>query len=344
MNTKNLNPNSFLARKLFDEKALEKKATRDGYGQGLVEAGRENKNIVVLCTDVTDATRSNLFKEKYPDRFIQMGVSEQSLASIAAGMALTGKTPFMSAFAAFSPGRNWEQIKTCIATQRANVKIAGSHAGISIGPDGATHQMLEDLALMRVMPNMTVITPCDALEAQKATVAMAKMKGPAYIRFTRYVAPVFTTRKTPFKIGKAEVFKNGKDVTIIACGPLVYEAMKAARDLEAEGIEARVINCHTIKPLDSKTIIKAAKETGAIITLEDAQAAGGLGGAVAECLAQNHPVPIEFMGIKDRYGESGPADELLEHFELTAPHIINSVHEVIKQKRCLCTNNAHRHR
>lgn len=328
-----INREAFLVRHLFDPDQLKQIPTRNGYGEGLVEAGKKNKNVMVLCADLTESTRSLAFKEAYPDRFVQMGVSEQSMASIAAGMAISEKVPFISSYASFSPGRNWEQIRTTIALQNSNVKIAGAHAGVSVGPDGATHQMIEDIAIMRVMPNMRVLVPCDSVETKKATLVAASYKGPCYLRFARDASPVFTTEKTPFKLGRAETFRCGVDVTIIAAGPLMYEVLLAAQVLAVDhGIEARVINMHTIKPLDEKIIVKAAKETGAIVTVEEAQAAGGLGGAVAETLGLTVPVPLERIGIQDRFGESGEPRELLEAFGLTAPSIIQAVLKVIKRK------------
>jgi transketolase len=261
-----------------------------------------------------------------------MGVSEQSMASIAAGMAMAGKVPFISSYAAFSPGRNWEQIRTCIALNDTNVKIAGAHSGVSVGPDGATHQMIEDIAIMRVMPNMQVLVPCDSIETRKATLALAKETGPGYMRFAREKSPVFTTDKTPFKLGRAEIFRHGFDATIIAAGPLVYEALVAAQLLSKHHLEVRVINCHTVKPLDVKTIVAAARETGAVVTVEEAQAAGGLGGAIAEALASFHPVPLERVGMQDRFGESGEPPELLEGFGLTAPYIAMAVERAVKRK------------
>ena len=330
-NMKGLNPKMFLARDVF-KKDLLQKPTRDGYGEGLVEAGKKDKRVVVLCADLTESTRSLAFKQAFPDRFIQMGVSEQALASIAVGMSLAGKVPFISSYAAFSPGRNWEQIKTGVGINKANVKIAGAHAGVSVGPDGATHQMLEDIALMRVVPNMQVIVPCDMLETKKATLAAAQIIGGVYLRFAREKSPVFTTAKTPFKVGRAEVYRFGKDLTIVAAGPLLYEALLAAEQLSKNGIEARVINCHTIKPLDVKTLVAAAKETGAVVTVEEAQAAGGLGGAVAEALSAFHPVPIERVGMLDRYGESGEPNDLIKFFGLDARGIVKACQKVLKRK------------
>ncbi|MBI5369836.1 transketolase family protein [Candidatus Uhrbacteria bacterium] len=328
-----INHEAYLVRHLFDPDKLKQIPTRNGYGEGLVEAGKKDKNIMVLCADLTESTRSLAFKEAFPDRFVQLGVSEQSMASIAAGMAITGKVPFISSYACFSPGRNWEQIRTTVALQNSNVKIAGAHAGVSVGPDGATHQMIEDIAIMRVMPNMRVIVPCDSVETKKATLAISAAVGPCYFRFAREKSPVFTTDKTPFKIGHAETYRFGADVTIIGTGPLLYEALLAAQVLSVDhGIEARIINLHTIKPLDEKTIVKAAKETGAIVTVEEAQAAGGLGGVVAETLALHTPVPMERIGVQDRFGESGEPRELLENLGLTAPSIIQAVLTVLKRK------------
>jgi len=328
-----INHDAYLVRHLFDPDKLKLIPTRNGFGEGLVEAGKKDVRVMVLCADLTESTRCEAFKKAFPDRFVQLGVSEQSMASIAAGMSLVGKVPFISSYACFSPGRNWEQIRTTIALQNSNVKIAGAHAGVTVGPDGATHQMLEDIAIMRVMPNMRVIVPCDYLETKKATLAVAAYKGPCYLRFAREVSPAFTTEKTPFKIGRAETFRFGTDVTIIASGPLVYEALLAAQALALDHkMEARVINAHTIKPFDEKTLVRAAKETGAIVTVEEAQAVGGLAGVVAETLALNAPVPMERIGVQDRFGESGEPRELLEALKLTAPFIIQAVLRVMKRK------------
>jgi transketolase len=330
---KGLNPDVYLHRDtLLHPEKLKQIATRDGYGEGLLEAGEKNKNVVVLCPDVTESTRSLAFKQSFPERFIQLGVSEQSMASIGAGMALAGKISFLSCYAAFCPGRNWEQIRTCIALQKANVKITGSHAGVSVGPDGATHQMLEDLALMRVLPNMIVTAPCDSVQTKKATLAFASFKGPGYLRFSREKTPAFTTEKTPFKIGRAEIYYFGNDLTLIATGPLVYEALLSAQKLSCEGIQARVINCHTIKPLDKKIIIRAAKETGAIVTIEEAQAAGGLGGAISETLALTTPVVMEHIGMQNCFGESGESEILLQAFGLTSHAIVLAAKRVLQRK------------
>lgn len=321
-----------LNRNWKNKDSLEQTPTRNGYGEGLVKLGEKYKDVYVLCADLSESTRVQWFRDKFPERFVQIGVSEQSMAAIAAGMALAGKKVWITSYAAFSPGRNWEQIRTTACLQRANVKIAGAHAGISVGPDGATHQMLEDIAIMRVLPEMTVIVPCDAIETRKATIAATEINGPVYVRFARANSPVFTTEATPFKIGKANILRKGNDVAIIGCGPLVYECLMAAEELSKHGIEARVINNASIKPMDEKTIIQAAKDCGAIVTVEEAQVAGGMGSAVCELLSAEYPVPIERIGMQDRFGESGEPDELLEHFNLTAPHIEDAVKRILKKK------------
>jgi transketolase len=324
--------NKFLVKNLFDKSELEMSPTRDGYGKGLLRAGEKDDRVIVLCADLAESTRSHWFKEKFPERFIELGVAEQNMATVAAGMANYGKIPFISSYAVFSPGRNNEQIRTTISLNNVPVKIAGSHAGVSVGPDGATHQALEDIALMRVQPNMVVLSPCDAIEAEKATIAAAFNGKPTYIRLAREKSPIFTTENSPFKIGKAEILKQGRDVTIIACGPLVYEALVAANKLEKNGISAEVINNHTIKPMDAKTIIASAKKTGAVVSVEEHQIMGGMGSAVAEVLALNFPVPMEIIGVKDRFGESGTPDELLNFFGLTYPFVIKAVKKIIKRK------------
>lgn len=321
--------NKTLIKNLF-AKNIEQVPTRNGYGEGLVEAGNKDKNVVVLCCDLTDSTRSKAFKEKFPDRFIEVGVAEQNMAGLAAGMALNGLIPFCSSYAVFNPGRNWDQIRVSVCYNEANVKIVGAHAGISVGPDGATHQGLEDIAITRCLPNMTVLAPCDYLETKKATLAAAKIKGPVYLRFAREKTPVFTTNKTPFKVGRAEVFKEGNDITIISFGPLVYEALKAAKDLQKQKIDAEVINCHTIKPIDIKTIVKSAKKTGKVVTIEEHQIYGGLGGAVAEVLAQNQPVPMQIIGMPDSFGESGEPQQLLDKYGMNVFEIIKAVKKLMK--------------
>jgi transketolase len=311
---------------------LPQKPTRDGYGMGVVEAAAKNTDIVVMCADLTESTRNTEFKKLYPERFIQMGVHEQLLAASAAGFALGGKIPFITSYAMFCPGRAWEQVRTNICLNKVNVKIIGSHAGVSVGPDGATHQAIEDIAITRCIPGMTVIAPCDVHEAKKATLAIAKWKGPCYVRFAREKTHVFTTERTPFEIGKAITLRDGKDVAIIACGPLLWNALKAADELSKQGIECTVINSHTIKPLDEKTILEAAKRCKAVVTVEEHQVAGGFGSAVAECLAKTYPVPIEFIGVQDEFGESGPPPDLIEHFGMGVKHIKAAAKKAMKRK------------
>lgn len=305
---------------------------RMGFGRGLLEAAHTDKSIVALCADLTASTKMDEFAKSYPERFVEVGIAEQNLVTLAAGMALAGKIPFVSSYAAFSPGRNWEQIRTTICLNETNVKVVGSHAGVSVGPDGATHQMLEDIALMRVLPNMMVVAPADSIEAQKATKALAKHPGPAYIRLAREKSPIITTEQTPFSLSKAQVLRSGRDLTIVACGTLVYEAIVAAEQLAADGIDVEVINAAVIKPLDTITIVASARKTGAVLTAEEHQIAGGLGGAVAETLADQYPVPMHRVGMLDRFGESGDPHELLEHFGLTASHLAVRARELLERK------------
>lgn len=324
----NLNP------KIFD-KDVEQVPIRKGFGEGLVIAGGIDKNIVGLCADLTESTQMLEFKKKFPERYVQIGVAEQNLATVASGMAAMGKIPFISSYAMFSPGRNWEQIRTTIAYNDRPVKIAGSHAGVSVGPDGGTHQAIEDIAIMRVIPNMVVISPCDAIEARKATIASAKNGTPVYLRLAREKTPVITTESTPFKIGKAQIFFGGDtkaEVGIIATGALVYKAIMVAKEMEGRGVKVRVMNLATIKPLDEEAIIYLAKETGAIVTVEEHQIRGGMGSAVSECLAKHHPVPMEFIGVDDKFGQSGKPDELLEHYGMGISHITKAVEKVLKRK------------
>lgn len=322
-----------LARDLYKEKKLKQVPTRNGYGEGLVEAGKRDKNVVVLCGDLTESTRSLEFKEKFPDRFIEAGVAEQNMMGLAAGLALSGKVPFVSTYGVFCPGRNWDQLRISVCYSKANVKLVGAHTGVSVGPDGATHQALEDMAIARCIPNITVIAPCDYEETKKATIEAAKMRGPVYLRFTRGDTPVFTTKNTDFKIGKAETFREGKDVCVIACGPLLYEALKAAKRLEKENVSVKVINNHTIKPIDKNVIIRAAKECGAVVTVEEHQVIGGMGSAVSEVLSENYPVPVEMIGVRDKFGCSGEPKELLEKYELTSLFIIKAIKKVLKRKK-----------
>ncbi len=314
------------------ERELPSKAPRDGFGDGLVVLGERNPDVVVLTGDLADSTRVSAFRDRFPDRFFQVGVAEQNMMGIAAGLAICGKIPFCSSYATFSPGRNWDQLRVSVCYSEANVKVAGAHAGLSVGPDGATHQALEDIAITRVLPNMTVVVPCDYHQTLKATIALAEHRGPAYFRFGRERTPIFTTPETPFELGRAQVLRHGSDLTIVACGPLVLEALKAARTLAAEGIEARVLNCHTIKPLDVEALVAAARETGALVTVEEHQIHGGLGSAVAEALALHHPAPMEMVAMPDSFGESGRAEELLEKWGLTAPAIVERARRVLRRR------------
>lgn len=322
-----------LSESIFN-KDIEKKPTRDGFGTGTVEAGREDKNILVLCADLAESTRAEWFQKEFPDRFIEMGIAEQNMASTAAGFALAGKIPFIASYAAFSPGRNYEQIRTTVALNETNVKIAGMHAGISVGPDGATHQMLEDIGLMRMLPNMKVIVPGDAIEAHKAVVAAAKIEGPVYIRFGRTAVPSFTTNDTPFIFGKALTVWEDEipKITIFSTGIMTHTAILAARALSADGIGVLVVHVATVKPLDVETIVSAAKKTGKVITLEEHQIAGGFGSAITECLSQMYPVPIVRMGLDDVFGQSGEPDELLTHYGLTVSHITERVRRFVGVK------------
>ncbi|MBI2099494.1 transketolase family protein [Candidatus Uhrbacteria bacterium] len=335
-----INPKMKLVSNWNDLSKLEQKPTRDGYGEGVVIAGEADKNIVVLCCDLTESTRSLAFKKKFPERFIQLGVSEQSMVVIAGGLALAGKVPWISSYTMFCPGRAWEQVRTNLALNEVNVKIAGAHSGVSVGPDGATHQAIEDIAIMRCIPKMTVVAPCDMIETRKAVVALSKAIGPAHIRFAREKTPVFTSEETPFILGKAEIFRDpsinsgrAADVAIIACGPLVHNALLAAEELSKKKIQCMVVNNHTIKPMDEKTIISVAKRCGAVVTVEEHQIMGGLGGAVAEVLAKNYPVPMEFVGVQDRFGESGNPNELIEYFGMGVSSIVEAVKKVLKRKK-----------
>ncbi|MEK7154640.1 MAG: transketolase C-terminal domain-containing protein [Patescibacteria group bacterium] len=321
--------------KLFD-KDVETVPTRNGYGEGVVELGEKNKDVVVLTGDLKESTRVEEFAKRWPERFIECGVAEQNMMGIAAGLAAAGKIPFVSSYAVFSPGRSWDQLRVSVCYSNLNVNIVGAHTGVSVGPDGATHQALEDIAITRVLPNMTVVVPCDAIETKKATLAAAKRLGPYYSRFTREKTPVITTAETPFEIGKAEVFADyGDDAAIVACGPLVYQSLVAAKELEKEGIKVRVINNHTIKPMDVTTVMEAARDCGAIVTVEEHQVMGGMGSAVAEVLAKNYPVPMEFIGMPDCFGESGQPEELLEKYGMSVIKIKEAVRKVISRKKVI---------
>lgn len=326
------NKTAYLIDNLSDTKNIQMVPTRDGFGKGLVEAGEKDQRVVALCADLSESTRFHWFAQKFPERFIQMGVAEQNLATVASGMANYGKIPFIGSYAAFSPGRNNEQIRTTISLNHVPVKVIGCHAGVSVGPDGATHQQIEDIALMRVQPNMIVVVPCDAVEAQKATMAIAFNNEPSYLRLGREKSWVFTTPQTPFEIGKAEILRDGQDVAIVGCGIILYNALVAAEELAKEQIDCMVVNSHTVKPLDEKTIIEAAKKCGAVVSVEEHQVNGGLGSAVAECLSRNHPVPQEYIGVQNRFGESGDPFELIEKLGMGVNSIKDAVKKVMKRK------------
>ena len=327
-----MNPEMKLRADLFEGAAQE--PTRNGFGKGLVEAAEKDERIVALCADLTESTRMEEFSKKFPTRFVEVGVAEQNLATLGSGFAAYGKIPFITSYATFSPGRNNEQIRTTISLNNVPVKIVGSHAGVSVGPDGATHQALEDIALMRVQPNMTVLSPCDAEEARKATLAAAAYRGPVYIRLAREKTPLMTTTESPFEFGKANVLwrSDAPQVVLCATGPLVFNALCAARDLEKEGVAVTVINVHTIKPLDTETLVCEARAAGAMVTVEEHQVAGGLGSAIAEALAQEAPMPQEFIGVKDRFGQSGTTAELYKEYKLTAADIVEAAKRAIARK------------
>ncbi len=328
-----LNPDLKLNEKIFDED-VEKDATRSGYGMGLEELGEKDPNIIVMSADLTESTKADKFAKKYPERFVQVGVAEQNMAAIAAGIGVSGKTVFMSSYATFSPGKNWETIRTTIVYNNSNVKIAGHHAGIMTGPDGATHQATEDIASVRAWPGIKVIVPCDSIQGKKAVIESAKEYGPYYLRFSRDKSPIMTTEETPFELGKAQTFwmTDNPQAVIFSTGYMTFYALKAAKKLEEEGINILVTNIHTIKPLDKETVINQAKQTGAVVTAEDHQIAGGLGGTIAEVLAQNHPTPMEFVGMRDVFGESGKPEELLKKYEMDSDAIYNAVKKVISRK------------
>lgn len=307
--------------------------TRKGFGMGLKKAGEIDDRVVGLCADLTESTNMHFFRDAFPERFIEIGVAEQNLVTVGSGLASMGKIPFVSSYAAFSPGRNWEQIRTTICLNNQPVKIIGAHAGLSVGLDGATHQMLEDMAIMRALPNMVVIAPGDSIEAEKAALAMAKDLRPNYMRVAREATPVITTKDTPFEIGKAYVFAPGVDVTIISTGIMTYHALVAAERMYKTGIDAEVVHVPTIKPLDTATILKSVRKTRAVVTVEEGQIAGGLGGAIAELLSEEEPLPLRRVGMKDRFGESGKPDELFQHFGLTAKHIMMAAHLVADKKK-----------
>lgn len=328
-----LNPDFKLNPKIFDEDVAQK-ATREGYGEGLVELGEKNPNVVVLTADLSESTKTEGFEKKFPDRFFECGVAEQNMAAIAAGLGVTGKIPFISSYATFSPGKNWETIRTTIVYNHANVKIAGHHSGIMTGPDGATHQATEDIASIRSWPGITIFVPCDGIEAKKATIKAAEIDGPVYLRFTRDKTPVITTEETPFENGRAQVFWTSENpqVSIFATGHILYNALLAAKELEKENIQVLVANVSTIKPIDEKSIIDLSKKTGSVVTVEDHQVTGGLGGAIAEILAKNRPTPMELIGLQDTFAESGTPKELLEKYKMDSVAIIDAARKVISRK------------
>jgi len=330
-----LNPKIFNDPSMGSEQACEQVPIRKGFGQGLLAAGEIDKNVVALCADLTESTQMNLFADKFPERFVEIGVAEQNLVTVASGMSAMGKIPFCSSYAMFSPGRNWEQIRTTIAYNDRKVVVVGSHAGISVGPDGGTHQALEDIALMRTLPNMDVVSPCDAIEAKKATLALAKSRRPAYLRLAREKTPIITTEETPFNLGKAEIYwmpdVGLAQVGIIVTGGLMHRALVAAKELESEGIKTKVMNLANIKMIDVEAVVALAKEAKKIVTVEEHQVAGGMGSAVVEVLAQNFPVPIEFIGVQDKFGQSGTPDELIEHYGMGKDSIKEAVKRVLKR-------------
>lgn len=323
-----LNQSLKLNSKIFNSD-VDKDYMRTGFGKGLLQAGIKNENIVVLCADLTESTKVDIFRDKFPERFIQVGIAEQNMASVASGMAAMGKIPFIASYGIFNPGRNWEQIRTTICYNNQNVKIIGTHTGLSVGPDGGSHQALEDIAITRVIPNMMVISPCDSIEAKKVALACSKTQIPTYIRLPRNDTPIITTEETPFEIGKANLIfipETGlAQVGIIATGSTVYDAVIAARELEKNNIKVKVLNLSTIKPLDTEKIIALAKETKNIVTVEDHQIIGGMGSAIAECLAQNYPTQIEFIGIQDEFGQSGTPEELKKHYNIDTDTIISKI-------------------
>lgn len=323
--------NNFLNPKI-GQADIEQEATRKGYGQGVLDLAARDPNVVVLTADLAESTQVLDFAKAFPERFVECGVAEQNMMGIAAGLAIYGKTAFVSSYAVFSPGRSWDQMRVSVCYSEANVKVVGAHTGVSVGPDGATHQALEDIAITRVLPNLIVEVPCDAIESRKTTIALGNIKGPAYFRLGRSKTAIMTTQATPFEVGKAIIFREGTDVAVIGSGPVLYNALLAAIDLEKEGISVMVVNNHTIKPIDSETIIAAAKKCGAVVTIEEHQIMGGCGSAVCEVLAQNYPVPVEMLGMPNSFGESGQPEELIKKYGMDKDAIINAVKKVIKRK------------
>ena len=323
-----INPDAKLNPNLFNDD-VEQALIRQGYGDGLLEAGKRDERVVALCADLTASTKTSIFADEFPDRFIEMGIGEQSMASVASGMSAMGKIPFIASYAMFSPGRNWEQIRTTIAYNDSDVKVAGAHAGISVGPDGGTHQAIEDMGIMRIIPRMRVVSPCDAVETKKATMAIAASRGPAYLRLAREPTPVITTEETPFELGKAlEVWSSDTpEVAIFATGALLYNALVAAKELEEEGMQTVVVNIHTVKPLDIEKVLEVAERASAVVTVEEHQIAGGMGSHIAEVLAMRRPTPMEFIGVHDKFGQSGDQHELIEHYGMG----VGSIKEAAKR-------------
>ncbi len=317
-----------------DTANLKQLPTRNGFGEGLLEAARANRNVIGICADLSESTRFEALKNALPEQYLEIGVAEQMLVAMAGGLAAVGKIPWIASYAMFNPGRSWEQVRTIMALNETNVKIAGAHAGVSVGPDGATHQAIEDIAIMRVIPHMFVVVPCDSVQTKKATLALSQTFGPTYLRFAREKSAIVTSEATPFEIGKAQVFREGSDVAIVACGILVYNALMAADKLSRErGIECRVVNNHTVKPMDEAAILDAAKTCGAVVTVEEHQIHGGMGSRVAEILAAKHPTPIEFIGVDDRFGQSGDPVELIEHYGMGSAAIEAAVLRAHARKR-----------
>jgi len=310
-----------------------KKATRLGFGEGLVELGKKNPKVVVLAADTAGSVSVDGFQKAFPDRFFNVGIAETNLIGMAAGLSLAGFIPFAATYGVFAAGRPWEQIRTTVCYSDLNVKIGGSHSGLMVGPDGATHQALEEIAIMRCLPKMTVIVPSDVIETRKAVIESANINGPVYIRYGRESTPIFTKEESPFEIGKANILRDGKDVAIFACGTMVYEALMAAEILDKKGVKARVINLHTVKPIDEKAIIDAARDCGAIVTAEEHQLFAGFGSAVAEVIVKNYPVPVEMVGVNDRFGESGEPAELIVKFGLKDVNIAEAAQKVLKRKK-----------
>ena len=317
----------------LDAANLQQVPTRNGFGEGLIEAGTRDSNVVAICADLAESTRMEGFKKAHPAQYLEIGVAEQMLVAMAGGLASAGKIPWIASYAMFNPGRSWEQVRTIMALNETNVKIAGAHAGVSVGPDGATHQAVEDIAIMRVIPNMTVVVPCDSIQTKRATLALSARFGPTYLRFAREKSAVVTTERTPFEVGKAQVFREGSDVAIVACGILVYNALIAAEALAKDGIECAVVNNHTVKPMDEPGIVAAAQRCGAVVTVEEHQVHAGMGSRVAEILAQHHPVPIEFIGVQDRFGQSGEPPQLIEYYGMGSDAIAAAVRRAHDRKK-----------